>query len=171
MRVGNEGCKRKRLALLQVGASHFLERARDEIAHGGQAALEDSTGRTAHRHAGHFKSAQRDRGGAQRVAKLVRQEAGASILFGALIAREARFALEAELGHGICDRIVETAVQRTKLRDGERRIPLERQIGDRLAENSVVVNHLVDRVPQAEKVLSMSGGAHSHLRQGQRISA
>jgi hypothetical protein len=77
----------------------------------------------------------------------------------------------AELGHRIGDRIVETpfSVLNSDVREGC--IALEGQIGDRLAEVTVVVHDLIDRVAQGEEFLAVGGRRHLHFGHRQGITA
>jgi hypothetical protein len=56
----------------------------------------------------------------------VRQKAGAPVLFGVLVARQLRIALEAELDDRIRDGVVEATVQRPECRGRKRRNAIER---------------------------------------------
>ena len=56
--------------------------------------------------------------------------------------------LVAELRDRIGDGVVQAAIEGAEFVDGERRIALERQVGDRLAQVPIVMDHLVDRKAQ-----------------------
>ena len=77
--------------------------------------------------------------------------------------------LYAELGDCRGDRVVQAPVQRAELVDAERRIPLRREVGDRLAEVTVVVDDLVDRVAERQQLPAMTGRGDRHLRAAGRL--
>ena len=80
-------------------------------------------------------------------------------------------ALKTELGDCIGNGIVQTPIQGSELANRERGITLERQVGDRLAEVTVIVDDLIDRVTELEQLPAMGLGTHADLGQGQRIAA
>jgi hypothetical protein len=82
-----------------------------------------------------------------------------------------RVALDHELRDCVGDRVVETAVQRAELFDRERRVELDRQVGDGLAEIAVVVDDLVDGVAEVQELLAMGRGRHADLRQSRHVAA
>jgi len=82
-----------------------------------------------------------------------------------------RVALKAELRHRVGDGIVQAPVQGPELHHGKGRIPLERQVGDGLAQVAVVVDDLVDGVTQQQQLLAMRGGANADLGQRPRVAA
>jgi hypothetical protein len=84
-----------------------------------------------------------------------------------VLAGHGRVALKAERGDRICDGVVQAAIQRSELVDGERRIALERQVGDGLAQIAVVVDILVDGDAQLQRFPPVRGCAHPHFGQGQ----
>jgi hypothetical protein len=79
-------------------------------------------------------------------------------------------ALETELGDSVRDGVVQAPIQGSEFIDGERRISLERQVGDGLAEVTVVVDDLVHGVPHLQELLPVGGGCHPHFGQGQHVA-
>jgi hypothetical protein len=59
-------------------------------------------------------------------------------------------ALNAESSHGVGNGVVQTAIEGSEFADAERRIPLLGKIRDGLAQVAVVVNDLVQRVPELQ---------------------
>ena len=88
----------------------------------------------------------------------------ARVFVGRLLSRNSRIALSGELTYSVGDCIVEAPVQRSELVDGEGSVALDGEVSDRLAKNAVVMNHLVERVPQAKQFLPMRRRANSYLR-------
>jgi hypothetical protein len=80
-------------------------------------------------------------------------------------------ALGDELGHGIGDGVVEASVQRPELDDRERRVALDRQVGDGLAQVAVVMNHLVDGVAELQKLPAVRGRGDTDLGQLRHVAA
>jgi hypothetical protein len=76
----------------------------------------------------------------------VDEEPKALVRLGAVLACDRCVALKTEFGDGIRNGIVQAPIQRAEFFDGERRVTFERQVGDRLAEVSVVVHDLIDGV-------------------------
>ena len=58
--------------------------------------------------------------------------------------RKRKIALVGKFGDGIGDGIVETAVERSKFFDVDRRTVIDRQFRNRLAEIAIVMDNLVD---------------------------
>ena len=80
-------------------------------------------------------------------------------------------ALRAELGDRIGNGVVQAPIQGPELFDMERCVPLVGQLGDGLAEVSVVMNHLLDSEPEGQEGPAVSRGGHADLRQRERIPA
>lgn len=85
--------------------------------------------------------------------------------FGGMLAGDDRVTLIAEFRHRIGDRVIEAAVQGPKLINLERHVSLEGQVGDRLAQVAVIVDHLVNGEPQCEQLAAMLGRGDAHLGQ------
>jgi hypothetical protein len=105
------------------------------------------------------------------VAQLVSQEPGPLMFRGVLPTRYGDVALFTELRHRIGDRVVQAAIQRSKLGDRKGCVAIECQLGDRLTQVAVIVDHLVDGKAQFKELLAMGRSADSHLGQRQRIAA
>ena len=73
-----------------------------------------------------------------------------------------KVALIGEFRHRVGDRVVQAAVEGAEFVHPDRRLPLEGEIGDRLAKVAVVVDHLVDgeAVLQQLAPVLRRGGAH-----------
>ncbi|MBG6077089.1 hypothetical protein IWX85_002933 [Polaromonas sp. CG_9.11] len=89
----------------------------------------------------------------------------------ALLRRDGRIALGAEFAHGIRNGIVQATVQGSVFVDAERRIPLEGQVGDGLAEVAIVMHDLVHTVAKVQQRLAMRRRSDPHFRQPRDIAA
>src|SRR6185436_18580588 len=58
---------------------------------------------------------------------------------------------------GVGNRVVEQAVERVELFDGDRRIDFTGQLGDGLADISVTMDHLIHGVASREQLFAMQG--------------
>ena len=152
-------------------ASYLVDRAGDQTSHRSQAALQECSGRAADWHVGDFESPEREIRRRQGIAKLVNQEPGTLGLFGLVLGGNVCLALERELGDSIRDGVVQAPIQGSEFIDGERHIPFERQVGDGLAEITVVVDDLIHGVPHLEEFLPVGSGRHPHFGQGQHVAA
>ena len=70
--------------------------------------------------------------------------------------RRRKIALVGKFGDGIGDGIVETAVERSKFFDVDRRTPIDRQFRNRLAEIAIVMDNLVDGEPVLQQLAPMT---------------
>ena len=70
------------------------------------------------------------------------------VLAGQLLARNAHITLGAELGYRIGDGVVETTIERSKLVDREGSFTLNGKACDGLTEIAIVMDDLVDCVPE-----------------------
>lgn len=70
------------------------------------------------------------------------------VLAGHLLARSAHIMLGAELGYRVGDGVVETTIERSKLVDREGSVTLDGKARDGLTEIAIVMDDLVDGVPE-----------------------
>src|SRR6185436_17680696 len=70
------------------------------------------------------------------------------------------------LRHGFRDRGVETTVQRMEFFNGDRGLPLDRELSDGLANIAVVVDHLGYVETSCEKLRAMPCGGGANGRRG-----
>jgi hypothetical protein len=94
---------------------------------------------------------EREERGVEHVAEFVCQLPGSLDLFG-----RARFGGEARvLRHGFCDRRVEATIQRVEFFGRDRKELFDGDLGDGLADITVVVDDLRDVEPQCSQLASM----------------
>ena len=153
--VGDEAGKRDQLALRRHSRRHphVGERAIDEVAQPDQAAVEHRARGPRQPDIAGLDGGHGERGILDQVAQLVREEAQAFVQRMDPGFLEQQIALVGEFRHRIGDRVVQAAVEGSKLIDCEGLLPLECQIGDRLAKVAVVVNHLVHGEARASTAL------------------
>lgn len=119
----------------------------------------------------HLQGLEGERRGLKDVAQLVHQHAQPLVLLDRPRARHARVALCAELAHRVGDRIVEAAIEGPELVDRERRVALDGEVRDGLAEVAVVVHDGFHREAESQQFAAMRGGAHADLRQRGGVAA
>ena len=136
------------------------ERAVHEIAQADQVRPEQEARAAGYRNTAALDAFKRQHGRIQQVAELVGQDAQALC---SLIC-DCTFALTSEFGHRPLDRIVEAEIECPKLLPGNWRHQLNGQLSDDLTDISVVVNHLRDGEPHAERVATVLRGARYSVR-------
>jgi hypothetical protein len=85
--------------------------------------------------------------------------------------RDGDIALLTEFCDCIGDRVVQAAIQRSKLGDRKGCVAIECQLGDRLTQITIVVHDLIDGKAQLQELLAMCRSADPDFGQRQRISA
>src|ERR1051325_12071917 len=70
--------------------------------------------------------------------------------------------------NGVRNRLVQQAVEGVKLIYGNRRIHFLGELGDRLAEISVVVDHLLHAVSEPEQLAAVQAGGPARLHRAGR---
>lgn len=69
--------------------------------------------------------------------------------------RDVRFPIVAPRGHGRSERVVEASIQRMKIGGADFYLLLDDQLGDRLADVTIVMHDLVDREAECEQVVTV----------------
>lgn len=88
-----------------------------------------------------------------------------------LPARDSYFTVGAELGHGIGDCIVETTIERAELVDGEGGVALDGEVRDGLTKVAVVMNNLVDGVPELHERMPVRRRRDAYLGQRRAVAS
>jgi hypothetical protein len=109
-----------------------------------QAAIEHGAGRPGQTDIAGLDGGNGEGRGMDEVAQFVGEEAQPLIQRLDAFFRIDEVALGGKLRHGVGDTVVQAAVEGAKLVHRDRRVLLEREVGDRLAEIAVVVDHLID---------------------------
>jgi hypothetical protein len=105
------------------------------------------------------------------ITQLVRKDAQALVPCTGVAVGNDRIALIAKLGDGVGDRVVETAVERPKFLDCDRRIDLDRQIRYRLAKIAIVVNDLLDGKSVLQQIATMPPRRFADFGQNRPLAA
>jgi len=74
------------------------------------------------------------------------------------------FALAAKFGNGLSNTIIETAIQCTELSCRHLRAILDRELGYRLAEVAIIVNHLIYSKPVTQQFETVPRRGRGDLR-------
>src|SRR5258708_7560506 len=144
--------------------AYFIERAINEIAHSQQAAIQHSTRRSTQAHIAPLEGLDREHGRSDQVAQFVRERAEGLIRGLAFFIGDVLTAYAPKLGDRAGDGVVEARIENAKLSYGNRRLFLDSQFGNSLAEIPVVVNNLVDSESLAQQLIAVLRRASADLR-------
>ncbi|HAT33543.1 MAG TPA: hypothetical protein DCW29_22680 [Janthinobacterium sp.] len=86
------------------------------------------------------------------------------ILLNCLFSRNIIISLITKLRYRLGNRVVQTAIQRPEFIHLKWRIPLECQIGDRLANIAIVVYDFIDGISKQQQIFAMQSGCNTYLR-------
>ena len=145
--------------------AHLGERAVDEVAHARQVAAEHGARAAADSDASALEDLEGQHGIAEQVPQLVREEPQPL----GLVIRDRQLALAPELGNGFGHRLVEAPVERAELVGRDRRVQLDGQLGDGLADVAIVVDDLGRGEPDLLQGLAMLGRAQADLMVGSGV--
>jgi len=93
------------------------------------------------------------------------------VLAGQLLARNAHVTLGAELGYCVGDGVVETTIERSKLVDREGGVTLNGKACDGLTEIAVVMDDLVDCVPEFMERMAVRCCRDAYLGQRSAVAS
>ena len=93
------------------------------------------------------------------------------VLASKMRARNAHVPLSAELGYGIGDGVVETTIERAELVDGEGGVALDGEASDGLTQVAIVMNNLVDRIPELMESMTVRCRRDAYLRQRSAVTS
>ena len=150
-RISDQRGDRKSSSVALQANSYFANRSVDEDGQRIQAPFQNITGSARNAHVAEPQGTESQSSGRHRVAQFMDKESDTFSCLVIVMFEDPGIALSAEFQYGVSDRVVEAPVQGAELVDGKRRIKLKRQVRDGLAEVAIVVNDLVDRVPQRQK--------------------
>ena len=139
--------------------AYISEGALDQIVQALQAALVECSGAAADGHCSASENAERERRRSEVVTQFVRESTHAlsSLVGQRLLPHSPVF------GHCLGDGVVETAVQGVKFVNRDVRVELEGQLGHRLAQIAIVVNHLAYGESHAEHVVAAFRCGRAHF--------
>lgn len=134
---------------------HVGEGPIDEVAHRDQAAIQHRACRSGCAYVARFDDSEGERRRTSQVAELMRKRAETFVQRLNAPVRKRKIALVGKFGDGIGDGIVETAVERSKFFDVDRRTVIDRQFRNRLAEIAIVMDNLVYGEPVLQQLAPM----------------
>lgn len=140
---------------MEVLVADDINGAVDQTIHSVDTVVQNAASCSGLREVARFAGCKRQFGRPEEVAQFDRKGAHALVLRGIVPVGFNDVMFSAKGGDSMCNGIIKATIQRTEFVDRERRIALDREGGDDLAQVAVVVDHFVHGKSQAQHVFAV----------------